>query len=589
MRKIVSVLLPIITIACLFGSSKMIKPEAQIATVNGRPILAAEMDSTMELIRKGSSYGVDPESLKSAALDSLVDRELINTRIDSIAAALDNEWEFSTLRRENIGEVVKKILFEKQISSRVSIDSARIDQYYENSKSEFREPESVKARHILIRRAIPDTSGGKSEKKKQKIIDKSDRDAKKAADDIMEMALSGRDWDSLASAYSEDKSNASKGGDLGNIFRGRMLPEFDSAAFSAEPGKIVGPVSTKLGYHIIKVEEHKLEREKPLDSEIRDEIRSKLSREDERKFATVYMDSLKAAGQYTYNDSLLSSDENFPQDTWVMSINATDTLYFKRYKESLPRYMKWKKLEKVAVEDKKDMLSYLATDFLLLSASRTIGYFGNPEVTTASHDYTFREAKQRAENLLKDTTYEPSEIEIDDYFYAHIKDYTFERPLLVYHIIFQDSSFAETIRDSILAGVDFVEMAKRYYPGEPEIREVAYNLDYIGPEDMGHEFFEAANALSVGQISHAVKTKWGFHIIKLISKKEDRKVSQVRPGIINKLKSGRDQERRAEVLREWKRVADITLDGKLYARLALQEKKILNDESSEKKSSQTGG
>jgi len=225
----------------------------------------------------------------------------------------------------------------------------------------------------------------------------------------------------------------------------------------------------------------------------------------------------------------------------------------------------------------------------LLSASRTIGYFGNPEVTTASHDYTFREAKQRAENLLKDTTYEPSEIEIDDYFYAHIKDYTFERPLLVYHIIFQDSSFAETIRDSILAGVDFVEMAKRYYPGEPEIREVAYNLDYIGPEDMGHEFFEAANALSVGQISHAVKTKWGFHIIKLISKKEDRKVSQVRPGIINKLKSGRDQERRAEVLREWKRVADITLDGKLYARLALQEKKILNDESSEKKSSQTGG
>jgi len=579
MKKIVLTLLPVISIACLFGSSKMLKPQTRIATVDGRPIVFSEMDSTLESFRKNSVYDAPSDSLKAAALDSLINRELKSIRVDSTISALDNDWEFGMQRRDNVAEAAKKVLFNKQISPRVEVDSADIEENYGNSGDEFAESESVKARHILIRPANPDTSGVGSEKKRQKLIDKADEDASKAALAIMEMALAGRDWDSLAGAYSEDKSNAARGGDLGYITRGRMVPEFDSVVFATEPGKIVGPISTKFGYHIIRIDDFKPKRQRPLDDNLRQEIRTKLSREQEKNIATAYMDSLKAAGRFEYNEAALESDQELPDETWIMAVNSLDTLYYQRYVESISRYMRWKQIDTVTVADKKDMLGHLASNFLLISAARTLGYFDDPEVVSVYDDFTYREAKNRVDNMLKDTEYEPSDKEIEDYYYSHIKDYTFERPLLVHHIIFEDSALASVMRDSILAGADFVEMAKKYYPGEPEIREVAYNLDYIGPDDMGREFFAAANGLDVGQISLPVKTQWGYHIIKLVSRKEDRTVKQVRPGIKQKLKAIGNEKYASEILEKWRLAANITIDKELYAKITPPGRKIIKIEA----------
>lgn len=572
--------MPVLSIACLFGSSNFIKPEAEIALVDGRAIKFAEVDSVMDEIRRNSTYGVPSDSVKAAALDSLIFGTLIEIRIDSVLKSLESDWEFKQSRKGNIAEVAKKVLFNNQINGRVNIDSARIEEFYGESENEFVEPERVKARHILIRRANPDTSDVQSETKKKKLVEQADNEARTAAEEILKMALAGRDWDSLAAAYSEDKSNASKGGDLGYFFRGRMVPEFDSIAFSSEPGQISGPVSTKFGYHIIRVDDYQPEGVRPLDEDLRKELLFRLSREEEKKAAQAFIDSLKEAGQFAYNDEVLATDDKFPGDTWVMSVNSIDTLYFKVYSESLPKYMRWKQIDTVTVDDKRDMLTFLSNGLLLISAARSLGYYDDPEVADAYNDYNYREAKKRVVELLKDADYEASEEEINEYFYANIKDYTFERPLLVHHIIFEDPEFASVIRDSILAGADFVEMAKRYYPGEPEIREVAYNLDYIGPEDMGHDFYAAANALNVGELSEPVKTRWGYHIIKLMSKKEDRTVKQVRPGIKHKLKKTRNAAYKASILEDWKDAADIRINEELYNKMKAPDRKIINVEKS---------
>ncbi|UCE65405.1 MAG: peptidylprolyl isomerase [Candidatus Zixiibacteriota bacterium] len=567
MRKLVVVILPMIFVACLFGSSKIVNYERTLGTVDGRIITVAQLDSVSKLMMKNEGEKQNPQDLKSAALDSVVMQKLIEIRIDSVAEELNKDWEFTRKKERNIGETAKKILYQEKISAAAKVDSSEIAEYYENNKNDFNVPEQAWAKHILIRRPDPDTAGVESEDERQKRIDEADRFAKDRAGAVLDKALAGDDWDSLAATYSEDKQNASKGGDLGFFYRGRMVPEFDSVAFSTPPGEIVGPVSTKFGYHVIKVEEYKSASIKPLDADVTSQIRGILAREKEKEIATAYVDSLKESGTFEFNNDVLgSNDSSFSAGTWVMAANGTDTLFYDVYADAMPRFKKWKKVDTLSMENKMEMLDYMKTNLLLMHAVKAEGYMDKPQVVKANEDYVNREARQKVINIMKDLEYEPTEEEIESYFYEHIDDYKVERKLMVYHIIFQDSAFAGAIRDSILLGADFVEMAKRYYPGEPEIREVAYNLDYIGPKDMGEVFYNAANDLDIGDISHPVKTEWGYHLIKLMQRKEDRTIAQVKPGIKHTLKNLRDAEKKRRLFEEWKSIAAIEIDDKLLGR-----------------------
>lgn len=120
-----------------------------------------------------------------------------------------------------------------------------VQQQVDVTDAEF--AEWLKARHILVR--FPQEE---SDKAKQEEI------AKKKADEISEKIKAGGDFAKLADEYSEDPGNArdgqKQGGDLGWFSRGRMVQEFESAAFEMKAGEISEPVKTFYGYHIIKVE-----------------------------------------------------------------------------------------------------------------------------------------------------------------------------------------------------------------------------------------------------------------------------------------------------------------------------------------------
>jgi len=77
------------------------------------------------------------------------------------------------------------------------------------------------------------------------------KDAKKLAEKILKELKDGTDFAELARQYSDGPSGP-KGGDLGRFTRGQMVPEFDQAVFSLEPGAVSGVVETQFGYHIIK-------------------------------------------------------------------------------------------------------------------------------------------------------------------------------------------------------------------------------------------------------------------------------------------------------------------------------------------------
>ena len=76
------------------------------------------------------------------------------------------------------------------------------------------------------------------------------------AKDILAKIKAGESFSEMAKKFS-DCPSGKRGGDLGWFTRGKMVREFEKAAFDGQKGQIVGPVKTDFGYHLIKVLEQR--------------------------------------------------------------------------------------------------------------------------------------------------------------------------------------------------------------------------------------------------------------------------------------------------------------------------------------------
>ena len=81
-------------------------------------------------------------------------------------------------------------------------------------------------------------------------------DKEEKAKELLSKISSGESFGELAKHHSKCPSGK-KGGDLGWFGKGMMVPEFEKAAFEGEKGKVIGPVKSQFGYHLIKVIEKK--------------------------------------------------------------------------------------------------------------------------------------------------------------------------------------------------------------------------------------------------------------------------------------------------------------------------------------------
>jgi len=132
-----------------------------------------------------------------------------------------------------------------RLRSQIIPSEAELRKRYEATREDFKSPESAHALHILIKvdpKASPDV----------------DAAAKAKAESIVKQLRAGGDFATLAKQNSGDPQSAAKGGDLGWFGRGQMVPEFESAAFSAPLNQVSDPIRTpQYGYHIIKVLERR--------------------------------------------------------------------------------------------------------------------------------------------------------------------------------------------------------------------------------------------------------------------------------------------------------------------------------------------
>jgi peptidyl-prolyl cis-trans isomerase D len=157
----------------------------------------------------------------------------------------------------------------------MKVSEDQIKDYYEDNLDTFKEKRQVKARHILLLLA---ENAAKEEEEK----------IKQKATSVLQQARTGADFAELAKKNTEDPSGKENGGDLGYFSAGQMVKPFEDAAFKLKKEEISDLVRTAFGYHIIKVEDVKEAKTKTLE-EVRGQIIALL-----RKTATTDMAHEKA-------------------------------------------------------------------------------------------------------------------------------------------------------------------------------------------------------------------------------------------------------------------------------------------------------
>lgn len=132
-----------------------------------------------------------------------------------------------------------------------------LQSYYDQHRDQYRVPEQVNVRHILIKTPLPGADG--------KVDPKAVDAARAKAEDVLKQVKSGGNFADLAKKYSEDPGSAKNGGSLGWIGKGRTVPEFEKAAFSLPKGGTSDLVQSSYGFHIIRVEDKQDAHVKTLD------------------------------------------------------------------------------------------------------------------------------------------------------------------------------------------------------------------------------------------------------------------------------------------------------------------------------------
>jgi len=181
-------------------------------------------------------------------------------------------------------QVLANAAYQAMGSAPASEDAARA--FYNGHKEDF---EEVTAKHILVRfqgSQAPLRLGQK---------ELTDAEALQKAKELRAKITGGAKFEDVAKSDSDDTGSGANGGDLGSFSKGRMVPEFEKAAFSQPIGEVGEPVRSQFGYHIILVEKRE---SKPFE-QAKAEIEQRLGPEQAQKG----LEELKKKTTVVYNDT----------------------------------------------------------------------------------------------------------------------------------------------------------------------------------------------------------------------------------------------------------------------------------------------
>lgn len=200
--------------------------EKIIATVCGREITEAEFNAFVERIPAEQKAYIATAEGRHQALAQYCNYFLFEKYGQD--QGYETEEEFVAMLEGVKRELIGQYALTKLVKD-IDATEEECRTYYEANLAQFQVGPKAQAKHILV----------ETEEACQKVL--------------KEIESGEKTFEEAAAAYSTCPSKA-QGGDLGSFGRGQMVKEFDEAVFSAEVGKVLGPVQTQFGYHLIRVD-----------------------------------------------------------------------------------------------------------------------------------------------------------------------------------------------------------------------------------------------------------------------------------------------------------------------------------------------
>ncbi len=286
-----------------------------VATVNGESISKTEFEAAVRNI-EASSGGPVPQEQRDqvyrGVLEQLVGYKLllqevnarklvvpeaeVEARIGEIRKQFPSEQVFTQmlqsrqltldkLRSDAKADLAVNRLLENAIADKIGVSAEQVTAFHKENPDRFKQPESVRASHILL--SFPQNADAAAKAK-----------VKAQAEQVLKDVKAGRDFAALAKQHSQDTGSAANGGDLGFFQRGQMVGPFNDVSFSLGVGQTSDLVETQFGYHIIRVTEKQAAKDVPLD-DVRAEVVRYLENVNREKETKTFVDGLKAKGKVT--------------------------------------------------------------------------------------------------------------------------------------------------------------------------------------------------------------------------------------------------------------------------------------------------
>lgn len=278
------------------------------AKVNGEVVKKSDLDSQLAQIKKQYPQmftGADAENriadFRKRLLDNLINTVLLRQaakdqgvdvtdaqvakQLSELKKGFPNDKAFKDalaktgITEDKLKEQIKDQLITQKLldklTKNVQVTDKEISAYYTKNKSQFTQKASVHAEHILF-------------KEKDKAT----------AQQVLTQLQNGADFATLAKKYSQDKTSASKGGDLGWPTQA-YVTEFQQAADKLAVGEMSGLVKSPFGWHIIKVLDKRAQRVQSL-SEVKEQIRQIIVQQKQADAYQKFLDGLKKKAKIEY-------------------------------------------------------------------------------------------------------------------------------------------------------------------------------------------------------------------------------------------------------------------------------------------------